>query len=207
VILFFLFISILSLIYLQQSVRLLSQTLTMYYFLAGLFLPMINALLTVHIHQHATYYPNSSCAFLRNTSLSNDASIQSCIWACQDEYDCQTAVYYNDNKTCLMFSEVCTTGCIESSGNDVASVICHRKNHREFSCRLKHQQIFFVSERVTTCSSALTTVVDVTTNTMESMCTKFVSIIIVLHVGEYPFIFTCTSLILHCTSVVFQKNF
>jgi hypothetical protein len=33
-----------------------------------------------------------------------------------------------------MFSEVCTTGRIESSGNVSASVICHRKNHREFSC-------------------------------------------------------------------------
>jgi len=127
----FLFISIFSLIHLQQSVHLFSQTLTMYYFLAGLFLPMINALLTVKIYQNSFYYHNSSCAFLRNTSLSNDASIQSCIWTCQDEYGCQTAVYYNDNKTCSMFSEVCTTGRIESSGSTVASVICYRKNHRE----------------------------------------------------------------------------
>jgi hypothetical protein len=99
---------------------------------------MINALLTVQIHQHSFYYPNSSCAFLGNTSLSNDASIQSCIWQCQDEYDCHTAVYFNDNKTCSMFSEVCTTGRIESSGNVSASVICYRKNHREFTIRLKY---------------------------------------------------------------------
>ncbi len=93
---------------------------------------MINALLTVKIHQQSFYQPNSSCAFIRNASLSNDASIQSCIWECDYEDECQTAVYFYDNKICSMFAELCTTGGIESSVNDRASVICYRKNHGEF---------------------------------------------------------------------------
>jgi hypothetical protein len=94
---------------------------------------MVNALLTVQIHRQSFYYPNSSCAFIQNTSLVNDdASIQSCIWECDYKDDCQTAVYFYDNKICSMFVELCTTGRIESSGNVRASVICYRKNNRTF---------------------------------------------------------------------------
>jgi hypothetical protein len=95
------------------------------------FLPMINALLTVQIHRESFYYPNSSCAFIRNTSLSNNPSIQSCIWECDYEDDCQTAVYFYNEKICSTFAELCTTGHIESSGSVRASVICYRKNHGE----------------------------------------------------------------------------
>ena len=94
---------------------------------------MINGLLTVKIHQHAVYYPNSTCASLGNISLPSEASIQTCIWQCQNQNDCHTAVYFNDNKTCSMFSEACATGRIESFGSTGANVICYRKNHREFN--------------------------------------------------------------------------
>ena len=94
---------------------------------------MINALVTVQIHRNAFYRPLSSCALIRNASLPNDASIQSCIWECVYEYNCQTAVYFNDEKICSIFVELCETGSIQSSGNR-ASVICYRKNHDKFTC-------------------------------------------------------------------------
>lgn len=93
---------------------------------------MMNALLTVKVHRQTFYHPHSFCAFIRNTSLSNDASIQTCIWECDYEHDCQTAVYFHEKKICSLFDEVCTTGRIESSSNDRSSVICHKKNHGEF---------------------------------------------------------------------------
>jgi hypothetical protein len=96
------------------------------------FLPVINALVTVQIHRKSYYDPLSSCAFIRNVSLSNDASIQSCIWECDYEPDCQTAVFFYDTKICLTFAELCTTGSIQPSGSIRASVICYRKNHGKF---------------------------------------------------------------------------
>jgi hypothetical protein len=93
---------------------------------------MIDALMTVQIHRQSFYYPNSSCAFIQNITLSNDAAIQSCIWECDYEPECQTAVFNYDKKICLTFAEVCRTGRIESSGSNRSSVICYRKNHRAF---------------------------------------------------------------------------
>jgi hypothetical protein len=102
----------------------------MYYFSICVFVPVINALVTTQIHQNSIYRSRSSCALIGNISLSNDASIQSCIWKCVDEYDCQTAVYFKNDNICSMFSELCEQGSIESSRNLPASVICYRKNHR-----------------------------------------------------------------------------
>ena len=98
-----------------------------------LLLPLINSLIIVKIHRNAFYHPNSSCAFIRNTSLSNDPSTQSCIWECVYEHDCQTAVYFHDENICSMFTELCSIGSIEPAGTVQASVICNRKNHGEFS--------------------------------------------------------------------------
>jgi hypothetical protein len=116
----------------------------MYYIAIWFFLPIINAVIVVQIHPNSFYNPNSSCSFLRNALLSNDASIQSCIWECVHEYDCQTAIYFHNNKTCSMFSEVCPTGRIESSGNDPASVICYRKTHRKFPFCLHDAEAIFL---------------------------------------------------------------
>jgi hypothetical protein len=104
----------------------------MYLLLISLFLPMINAIVTVQIHRYSFYRPLSSCAFIRNASWSDDASIQSCIWECVHEEDCQTAVYFHDEKICSLFAEFWKTGSIQSSGDVRASAICYRKNRGEF---------------------------------------------------------------------------
>jgi hypothetical protein len=92
------------------------------------FLPLINTLVVVQIHQNALYQPHSWCSFIGNASISDE---QSCIWECVYEHDCQTVVYYRADKICSMFAELCTTGSIEPSGNVRASTICYRKNPRE----------------------------------------------------------------------------
>ena len=63
-----------------------------------LIIPTITALTIVKVYQDSFYLPQSSCAFIRNASWSDHASIQSCIWECVLEHDCQTAVYHNDEK-------------------------------------------------------------------------------------------------------------
>lgn len=94
-----------------------------------LFIPMINGIVIVKIHPSATYDPISTCAFLRNASIPIDASIQSCIWECVHEKDCQTAVYFNDRHICSLFIESCRSDGIRSSGSVSTSVICYPKNH------------------------------------------------------------------------------
>jgi hypothetical protein len=91
-------------------------------------LPVISALVTVQIHRNSVYQPVSSCAFIRNISWTNDVSIQSCIWQCIGEHDCQTAVYFETEKFCSTFREFCGTESIQSSKNVWASVICCRKS-------------------------------------------------------------------------------
>ena len=103
----------------------------MFFLMIVLFLPMINGLISVEIHRQALFLSNSSCALLRNVSFSNDASMQSCIWECQGDYDCQTTTYDHENKTCMLFSEECTQNSIISGGSSRYSVICFRKDHRE----------------------------------------------------------------------------
>lgn len=107
-------------------------TCNMYFLLISLFLPMINAIAMVKIHRSAVYRPISSCTFLRNVSFPNDASIQSCIWECVHENNCQTSVYYDDENICSIFTESCQTDGIQSSGNVQASVICYRTRAGEF---------------------------------------------------------------------------
>jgi hypothetical protein len=102
----------------------------MYFLSIYLFAPIISALITTQIHRNSIFHPYTTCAFIGNiSSWSNDASIQSCIWKCVDEYNCQTAIYFKDEKVCSMYSDLCEKGSIESSGSVLASVICYRKNH------------------------------------------------------------------------------
>ncbi|UJR17379.1 hypothetical protein I4U23_004274 [Adineta vaga] len=101
----------------------------MHYFSACFFLPIINAIVTVQIHRNSVFESHFSCGFIKNVSLSFDASIQSCIWECVYEYNCQTAVFYHNEKLCKTFIDLCQTGYIQSSGNISASVICYRKDH------------------------------------------------------------------------------
>ncbi|CAF0843424.1 unnamed protein product [Adineta ricciae] len=58
--------------------------------------------------------------------------METCIWECVHQDNCQTAVYYHDNHTCLLFGENCQIGNITSSGNIRASVICYRKNQNTY---------------------------------------------------------------------------
>jgi hypothetical protein len=104
----------------------------MYFLLTCFFLHFINAVVIVKIHRSAIYNPISPCAFLRNTSWPTDASVQSCIWECVNENNCQTAVYFHDERICTLFTEFCRLDRIQSSGNVQASVICYRRNQGEF---------------------------------------------------------------------------
>ncbi|CAF1438139.1 unnamed protein product [Adineta ricciae] len=88
----------------------------------------MNAITVSQIHRSSIYKTNSSCASVSNITWSGDVSIQSCIWECTHQEQCQTVVYYHDNKTCLLFRGDCQSGEIVSSGNIRASVICHRRN-------------------------------------------------------------------------------
>lgn len=92
-------------------------------------IPIVNILISVKVHRESIYNPQSSCAFIGNRSFSNDASIQSCIWECVHEYDCQTAVYYKNEKICSMFNEICHKDHIQTLSNGRSSVICYQKNH------------------------------------------------------------------------------
>ena len=97
------------------------------------FLPVVNTYVAVKIFRTSLYHPNSSCAFIRNTTWTHDVSIDTCIWECVNEYDCQTAIYYHDKNNCSMFSELCNTGRVNTSGSIRASVICYRKHYGKFS--------------------------------------------------------------------------
>ena len=101
----------------------------MYFLVMCFFIPMIKGIVIVKIHPSATYDPISTCAFLRNASMPIDGSIQSCIWECVHEKDCQTAVYFDDLNSCSLFIESCQSDRIRSSGSLRASVICYPKNH------------------------------------------------------------------------------
>ncbi|CAF0889172.1 unnamed protein product [Adineta ricciae] len=95
----------------------------------SVFISPINAIIISQVHRSSSYQTNSSCARLSNITLAADASIQSCIWECAHKDQCQTAVYYHDNRSCLLYSEDCQSGNITSSRDVRASVICYRTNH------------------------------------------------------------------------------
>ncbi|UJR34720.1 hypothetical protein I4U23_027497 [Adineta vaga] len=104
------------------------QVESMYFPLIYLFVSAIDAIVLIEIHRFAQYKPNSSCAFLGNITLPPSASIQSCIWQCVQEVNCQTAVYSYNDKVCWMYDESCQSGSIQPSESNRSSVICYRKN-------------------------------------------------------------------------------
>ena len=104
----------------------------MYVLVIALMFPAINGLAIVKIHRDSVYLPESPCALLHNLTLSSQDSLQTCIWKCTHEQDCQTAVYFNDAKVCSMFVEFHRIDRILPSGNVRASVIACQKNHSEF---------------------------------------------------------------------------
>jgi hypothetical protein len=112
----------------------------MYHLSLCFILPMINAFVTVKIICNSFYQANSSCAFLGNYTLANDASIQTCIWKCVDVDDCQTAVFFNDGRICSMFSEFYERGIIEPSGDVRASVLCYRKSYSKSLCLIQYDR-------------------------------------------------------------------
>lgn len=134
----------------------LQATCKMYFLLICLFLPMINGIAMVKIHRSAVYRPVSSCTFLRNISIPSDGSIQSCIWECVHENDCQTSVYYDDENICSIFTESCQIDRIQSSGNVRTSVICYRTRTGEF-CLITIRKMPLSVEHTNTCSSTATT--------------------------------------------------
>jgi hypothetical protein len=149
----------------------------MYLFLIYFILPIIHAFVIVQIHRNSLYHPLSSCSFIHNASWPNDISIQSCIWECVHEYDCQTAIYFKDGQICSMFKELWQTGSIQSSNNIFASVICYKKSHGNFLFSY-HIEDIFVPDPIITCSSTATwnqedeettSVSDIITNTETSM--------------------------------------
>lgn len=93
------------------------------------FLPVIDTLIITRIHPNTVYRTDSPCASLGNISNMNDPSIQSCIWQCVHQRDCQTATYFEDLKICSLFSQLCDKGTIEPAGNTPSSVICYPKSH------------------------------------------------------------------------------
>ncbi|CAF1583602.1 unnamed protein product [Adineta ricciae] len=97
-------------------------------FLISLLISTINGIIISQIRRSSLFITNSSCALVLNVTLPVGSSIQTCIWKCDHEDQCQTGVYYHDNRTCLLFSEDCQSGKITSSGNVQTSVICHRRN-------------------------------------------------------------------------------
>lgn len=106
-----------------------------------LLLPIIDAFLTVKIIRNSFYSPDSLCAFLGNATLATDASLQTCIWKCAHENECQTAVYFNDGRICWMYAEFYQRGHIIPSGNVRASVLCYRKDHSKSLFLILYDQI------------------------------------------------------------------
>ena len=100
----------------------------MYLFVGCFFVPMINSIVVVQIHRSAIYNPSSSCVFLRNRTGSTESSVDACIWECVYETNCQTAVYFRNEKICSLFTESCQSENIVSAGNIQASVICYPKD-------------------------------------------------------------------------------
>ncbi|CAF1659841.1 unnamed protein product [Adineta ricciae] len=97
-------------------------------FVISLLISAIDGIIISQIRRSSLFTTNSSCALVLNVTLPVGSSIQTCIWKCDYEDQCQTGVYYHNNRTCLLFSEDCQSGNITSSGNIQTSVICHRRN-------------------------------------------------------------------------------
>ena len=90
--------------------------------------PMIdNGFVSVRMHPNSIFNASSPCSFFRNTNLANDPSINSCVWECVYEPNCQTANYDHNRQICSLFKEECQSGSIHSPGSDSITVICSRK--------------------------------------------------------------------------------
>lgn len=100
---------------------------------------MINGFVVVQIHRKSIYHSTMPCDFIRNVTWSHDVSIESCIWKCNYEQDCQTAIYFHDLNVCSMFYELCKMDAILSSGNIRTSVICNQKDHSKLSIRCNRE--------------------------------------------------------------------
>jgi hypothetical protein len=120
----------------------------------SLILRVINGLGIVSIHGDSVYRPQSPCALIRNLTLSSQDSMQTCLWKCANELDCQTAVFFDDVKICSMFVEFYGMDRILPSGNVRASVIVYRKNHSELILidRTKKKSTLFL-DPIPTCPS------------------------------------------------------
>ena len=133
----------------------------MYFILIILIIRIINGFIIVKIHRNSLFYPLSSCSFISNVSIINDLSINSCIWKCVNEYDCQTAIFFKTNNICSMFKEECHIDYIKPSRNDFIHVICYKKNHSKLSHFVFLNfyikiNIFFFIDPILTCSSTST---------------------------------------------------
>ena len=124
--------------------KLLHKTMTEFFLCFLALLLTINALVVVKIHRNSLYQPMSECAFIRNVSLTGDSSIGSCSWICIDEHDCQTAVFFKNEKTCSMFAELHTAGRLQPSGSICASVIGYRKSHGKSIVCIERSLAFLV---------------------------------------------------------------
>ena len=94
--------------------------------------------------------------------MSMEGSMQSCIWECVYEKDCQTAVYFNDINVCSR------SNGIQSSGNIRASVICYPKTYGQFlyTDDIKRHFVFLIGPSVT-CSSTIVAVSTMATSTIQ----------------------------------------
>ena len=92
-------------------------------------LTIVDSFVVVKIYPNAVYEPHSVCGFIRNMTWPQPASIQSCIWECVHEPDCQTAVFHKTENNCSLFVELCSTDRVLTSRIFAASTICYRKKH------------------------------------------------------------------------------
>ena len=93
--------------------------------------PLTNGFVAVQIHRNSIYKPDSQCSFIENKTLTNEILIESCIWECVHQHDCQTAIFFQTDRICSMFKERCEKGTIQPSFNEFTHLICYRKNHGE----------------------------------------------------------------------------
>ncbi|CAF0860874.1 unnamed protein product [Adineta steineri] len=130
------------------------------------------------------YRPVSLCTFIRNASLPINTSLQSCIWECVYEDRCQTAVYFNDENVCSMFTESCNPNSIQSSGNTRATVICYGKN--QGSTTICSSSISPNQAQTATTTTELTTVPAATTVMMTAIATSTSTLCPIVNCSVFP---------------------
>ena len=123
------------------------------------FFHLINPLIVALIHRNAIYHSNVGCSFLCNVTMSNEMSLNQCIWECVNEKDCQTANFIPNENICSLFKERCQYNSIQSSSNPFDNVISYPKNHGYISfINILEKSLYFSSkDPISTCSSTLTT--------------------------------------------------